>query len=497
MTRLVWFVGMTLGGCGTQDGPGDAAIEQTDSAVAVPVTTSSDEAREAFGDGMVALDNFRTAEAIFDFERALEIDPGFVRAKAMLGSLKPGNDGLTLLKEASDAAGSLPEAERTLIQAMLANAQGEEAERNELLARVAELAPGDWRVQMQLGTVAFYQDDYGAALTHLQRATQLSPTAGPAWNMLGYTQAQVGDFDAAVASFDHYISVAPGEANPYDSKGEILMEAGRFAEAEEAFLEATKVVPSFFEGWYGVAQTRFMRGDWDGGLQAVDRAREAATRPVDKIGARSVRAWALAAQGHRAGAEATLVAAGDEARAKGLDNVYAFTSLTRGQLLLRLGEWADAAAAFDEALARLDEIGLEGAPAEVLRNQAALGKAHVAARQGDIDTARTSLDAISARLAAQPWLKNEITHLHGIIDVSAGYTDVGIAALSTCPDVAFECRHDLARAQAAAGRNDAARDTLAKLRAHPLRQAAFLPVWVATGGAVQADAGGSDQPRGG
>ena len=483
----MWFLMLALGGCGALDGPVDVETVRTAN-TSVPVTTSSSEARTRFDEGMVALDNFRGAEAIFELETALELDPGFAQAKAQLATLKPGKDGLALLVEANDAADSLPEAERMLIQSMLASARGEQAESNALLTKVAELAPGDWRVQKELGSVAYFQEDYATALTHLKRATVLSPEAGPAWNALGYTYAQTGDFDAAVASFDKYIALAPDEANPHDSKGEVLLQAGRFAEAEAAFIESTKVDPSFFNGWYGVAQTRFMQGDWEGGQQAVDSGRDAATRPIDKIGARTVRAWALAAQGNRAGAEATLVSAGDEAKARGIDNVYAFSSLTRGQVLLRLEAWADAALAFDEALVRLDEVGLEGELAEALRNQTAIGKAHASARRGEIDAARTTLDELSFKLRARPGLKNAITHLHGVVDLAAGYAEPGMATLSMCPNVAFDCRHDLAKAQAVAGRLGESKATLASLRARPWRDAGFLLVWTASGGAAQTEA---------
>jgi len=491
MTRLTWFLALMLGGCEALEGLGAGETEQASEAPAtVTVTTASEEARAAFDNGMVALDNFRTAEAIFEFERALEHDPDFVRAKAMLGNVKLGAGGLALLEEADAAAGELPEAERTLIRSMLANARGRQAEATELLGLVAELAPEDWRVQMQLGTAAFSRDDYSEALIHLRKATKLAPDAGPAWNMLGYTQAQTGDIDAAVASFDRYIAVAPDEANPYDSKGEVLLQAGRFAESEAAFLEAIKVNPSFFNGWYGVAQTRFMRGDWEGGLEAVDKAQASATRPIDEIGAHTVRAWAHAARGDRGAAEAALKQAGEEAKAEGLDATYAFTSLTLGQILLRLEAWSDARDAFDQALARLEEVGLEGRPAEVLRNQTKGGKAHAAARMGQIDTARAALAEVAATQAAQPWVKNEVIHLGGVVELAAGNTDAGIATLARCPEVAFDCRHDLARAQAAAGRTEEAKVTLAGLRANPWRQAAFLPVWT---GARSVEPGAADE----
>ncbi|MEN0063197.1 MAG: tetratricopeptide repeat protein [Myxococcota bacterium] len=483
MKNLVGILMMTLGACDALEElvAGEAPPVEVAPPTVVPVTTSSEEARASFEAGMVALDNIRGAEAIFDFDQALELDPGFVRAKAMLGSLKPGNEGLALLVEANEAAGELPEAERILIQSMLANAKGRQAESIELLERVAELAPKDWRVQMQLGNVAFFQDDYDAALNYLQKATELSPDAGPAWNMLGYTRAQLGDFDGAVASFDRYIGLAPNEANPHDSKGEILLEAGRFADSEAAFTESTKVDQSFFVGWFGIAQTRFLRGDWEGGMAAIDKGHQAATTALDKSTAHTAKAWALAAQGDRAGAEATLAEAGQQAKAQGLNSTYAFAALTRGRILLSVEAWSDAAKAFDEALARLKAVGLQGGFAEELRDQAALGKAHAAARRGNVEEARETLHAITDKLVARPGLKNDIAHLHGVLDIAVGDIQPGIFMLETCPEVAFRCRHDLAKAQAAAGQDDAANATLAKIKGHPFREAAFLPVWVAAG----------------
>ncbi|MBX2802117.1 MAG: tetratricopeptide repeat protein [Myxococcales bacterium] len=463
-------------GCVT---PEEAAPPEEAPAV-VTTTTASDEARDAFATARVASDNFRTPEAIAELQRALELDPDFVLAKALLGSLTPGNEGLALLREANEAASALPDPERILIASLLAAAAGNQAQSNELLEKVATLAPDDWRVQMQLGATDFFAQDYDGALEHLTKATELAPEAGPAWNMLGYTQSLQGDVDAAVASFDKYIAAAPGEANPHDSKGEILMAAGRFPEAEAAFQEATKAVPSFFLGWYGVAQTRFLRGDWEGGMAAVEKGEKAAPRPIDKVSAHAVRAWAHAAQGDREAAEAALVSEGEQAKAQDLPTPYAFSSVTRGQVLLGLDAWTDASAAFDEALTRLDEVALQGAPADAIRAQVALGKGHAAARQGQVDAAQQALDEARDRLATQPGLENPVRHLEGIVALARGEQDAAIDALSRCAAVAFPCRADLAEVQRAAGDDTGAAATVAELRGRPARQAAYLLVWTST-----------------
>ena len=60
----------------------------------IPATTKSDEARQHYEKGLSLGENVRIAEAIEEFTRALNIDPGFVSAQAVLAFYTPGEAGL-------------------------------------------------------------------------------------------------------------------------------------------------------------------------------------------------------------------------------------------------------------------------------------------------------------------------------------------------------------------------------------------------------------------
>jgi tetratricopeptide (TPR) repeat protein len=64
--------------------------------------------------------------------------------------------------------------------------------------------------------------------------------------MMAYCYDDIGNLDEAILAIDKYIEVAPGEANPYDSKGQILMENGRLKGAIEAFEKAVEIKPDLY-----------------------------------------------------------------------------------------------------------------------------------------------------------------------------------------------------------------------------------------------------------
>ena len=60
-----------------------------------------------------------------------------------------------------------------------------------------------------------------------------------------------------------YSEVLPKEPNPYDSLAEAQMAASRLVDAEASFRKAFEVSPEFYIALQGVAQTRFLRNDWN------------------------------------------------------------------------------------------------------------------------------------------------------------------------------------------------------------------------------------------
>jgi tetratricopeptide (TPR) repeat protein len=250
----------------------------------VVINSKSPEAVEHFKKGEVLFDNLRTAEAQKEFEAALQLDPDFVLARAYYGQALPGAQGVSELEKAVGSAGSLPETERALVQGLSAERRGEFGAARTAYARVAELAPDDYRGHYLLGRRLLSDLQYGEAGEHLKKATSLNKDAGGAQNMLGYVALRQRDAEGAIEAFREYARVLPQEPNAQDSLGEGLLAAGKFDEAEAAFRKALELSPEFWNAHEGIAFTRFYRGDWAGGREALNQAKTAATRPGDKIG---------------------------------------------------------------------------------------------------------------------------------------------------------------------------------------------------------------------
>jgi tetratricopeptide (TPR) repeat protein len=468
-----------------------AALDQSAPAEprVVPVTTASVHARALFEVGRAAEENVRHAAAMAAYRRAMEFDPGFLQAKARLGLLTPGSDGLRMLREASEAADLLPDAERVLIAALGAFKEGHQAQGEALVVRVAELVPDDWRMLLQVGGIYYRRGEYAQARTALERATELNLTAGPAWNDLGYTYAKLGDTDAAVKAFEWYAALSPTEPNPYDSMGEVLLWAGRLEDAEDAFLKAVHNDADFYQGWLGVAQTRFLRGDWTRGQEALDQALLAAPRDTDRFVYYVHTAWRHAAQRNPAAALAALEAATAETRTFGLDGQYAGAAIVEGQVLLAVGDPAGAQRAFSEAIARATHLGLEGGEAFRVQAMAELGLAMAEADLGKVVVARARLAQAETYSERLPALDEMVERARARILVADRRPAGAVVALEECAKVAYTCQLARAKALAAAGHPVEGEALEQELRSMNRREADYLAVWAAAGGLEELAAG--------
>jgi tetratricopeptide (TPR) repeat protein len=145
-----------------------------------------------------------------------------------------------------------------------------------------------------------FAEKYDAQIDEMKKAVDLNPNAGPAYNQLGYAYLAQGNAAAAVDPLKKYASLALSEPNPQDSLGEALLANGQFAEAEAAFRKATSLSPTFSVAWEGVAYSKMFGRDWAGGKEAVAKAKEAASRPADRITAERLGAFGTLAEGKSA-----------------------------------------------------------------------------------------------------------------------------------------------------------------------------------------------------
>src|SRR5205814_1794237 len=149
----------------------------------------------------------------------------------------------------------------------------------------------------------------------------------------------------------------PKEPNPYDSLAEAQMAAGHLQDAEASFLKAFEVSPEFYIALQGAAQTRYLRNDWDGGKDALDKAAAAATRPVDRLGLEFNRAWSQSAAGQLDEAMRTMDALDGAAKSANETGTWVFVPIARAKMLVDAGKYDEAIASASEGMERGTQPG--------------------------------------------------------------------------------------------------------------------------------------------
>ncbi len=178
-----------------------AAAQDEDSTEVVP-------AYEALRKGLLNLgaDNYESLErAILLFERALVLDPRYVRAHLELGvaySQKAGHlvapelyeRSLGPLRRAIELRPRLPRAWRELGATYIA--MGREDEGLDALRRAESLAPEDPLVLGALGRALFIaRADFAGAADYFERAVERNPQAGWYWLQLAHCAALLREFE--------------------------------------------------------------------------------------------------------------------------------------------------------------------------------------------------------------------------------------------------------------------------------------------------------------
>lgn len=229
----------------------------------IPITTSSDKARELYLTGRTYLENIRAFEAREYFESAIEHDPNFALAHLQLALTKDSRDALIGgLQEAEKLSAGASEGEQLMIEAALAAAEGRRAEQIDKIKELIELYPMDERVQTQLGTAYFIEGKFDSAVTWYAKAIEINPDFPPAHNQLGYCYRYLGDFAQAEKQFERYIELIPTDPNPYDSYAELLLERGEFEESIKAYRKALSFSSRFTNSYIGIAANYNYQGKY-------------------------------------------------------------------------------------------------------------------------------------------------------------------------------------------------------------------------------------------
>jgi tetratricopeptide (TPR) repeat protein len=440
----------------------------------IPVTSSSPQAVQEFRAGQDKAINFQIPEAAAHFTKALALDPNFVQAQAWMGKVTAGVAGQAQLEKAVQAAASLSPAERKSVEVLLAERRGEEEKARTLKREIAELAPGDWMAQFQLGVQSYVDHKSQLTILYMTKALELNPHASAAYVYRGEIYVTQGQFEQGLADLKKCVELTPEEANSWDSYGEVLMLAGRYAEAETNFAKAAQMAPDSWMTWLGLGYSRFLRGDYDGGRAAALGAKKYIARAIDELAVDVTVAWSWLGQGNSKEALAVLDDIEKRSRKDMNDHTMTWVAFERAEMFTELGRYKEAGEQLEVARTRAATGKLSGLDQNRLRRSALVLEARLAVALNQPEAADRALAQLQGELASSPSnaeLRATVHFAEGL--AHAAHQDPGRAAQSfaLCSGSNYICRRYLLEAQVQAGSKAAADETRARILAANYRDA--------------------------
>jgi tetratricopeptide (TPR) repeat protein len=379
-----------------------AASAAATAADRMPVTTSSEEARQLYRKGRDLVEKLRATDARPLFQQASTKDPGFALAQVGLAnSAGTAKEFFDAVARAVTLADKASEPEKLLICALDAGAKGEPERQKDCLTRLLAACPDDERAHNQMGAFHFGRQEYTAAVAEYEKANAINPVFSQPYNQKGYAYRFLGKYQEAEQAFKKYIELIPNDPNPYDSYAELLMKMGRFEESIKSYEKALSVDPNFVASYIGIGNARVFMGQGEGARQTYAKLGAIARNDGER---RQAHFWTAMSYVHEGATDEALaalskMAAIDQA---GKDLVaLAGVAAQMGNVLLEAGRVDEAAARFRERDATIERAEVAAQVKEGARRQALFDEARVALARNDLASAKAKAAAYAKAATAK------------------------------------------------------------------------------------------------
>jgi serine/threonine protein kinase/tetratricopeptide (TPR) repeat protein len=227
------------------------------------MTTHSSEAFRYYLEGQELFYRHHWADAEKEFLKAIEIDSTFSMAHYYLAAMDywlNDTEAKIHIEHALNYIDRVSHHQRYYINELNARINRDIPRAIANLEKIIERYPDDKDAYVSLGLIKKFETlELEDALRNFKKATELDPLNREALNQLAYIYNDLGQFEKAVWAINKYIEVAPDEANPYDSKGEIMAMNGKLDEAIASYEKAMKLKPDY--GRARLANLYLFRGD--------------------------------------------------------------------------------------------------------------------------------------------------------------------------------------------------------------------------------------------
>jgi tetratricopeptide (TPR) repeat protein len=209
------------------------------------VTTASLEAYNFYLRGVQDYDKFYPKDARRSFEKAIALDSTFAMAHLYLGracgELGDHRSRRIAYERALEFSGRVTRKEKLFIESGCVGVlEGDREKEYRILKQLEAEFPQEKLVHYRIGVLE--RED---AIAELRQAITLDPTYGAAMNQLAYNYSFKGDYEKALEWFKRYASISPGDANPYDSMGDMYFLMGKLDESIANYKEVLEIKPDF------------------------------------------------------------------------------------------------------------------------------------------------------------------------------------------------------------------------------------------------------------
>jgi tetratricopeptide (TPR) repeat protein len=379
-----------------------AAFMPTELTPVTQLATGSLEAYREYQEGLLAERRFLLEQAHTHYSQAVELDPTFAIAWLRLGMLNNvrGQEALLAFQNADLNKDKASERDRYMIEAMFAaNIQRNFQAADSLLRELIERFPDEKEARYQLGVFYDATGRIEEGRVVMEEAVTLDPYYAPVINHLAYMAGRQGDSVGADTLSLRYLELEPSQANPHDSRGEILEMIGRHEDARSEFREALRIEPSFLPSYEHLVRSYLREGDSEGARAALQPYLDVDDPDASVLGLR-LEADTYVAEGRYGDALAAFRRAADRARQLNRDDLRMPPLIETGDLATFTGAHAVAEAALREA----DAI-------DKLNPDILFGLLINAGERGRVDEMLEVRDTAVVRFAAAPPIARQRTEL--------------------------------------------------------------------------------------
>ncbi len=355
----------------------------------IPITTSSDEARQLYVKGRDLTERLRATDGRQFFQQAIAKDANFAMGYVGLANAAGTNkEFIDAVSRAVTLINGVSEGERHMVLGLEAVMKGDPAGQERHYTELVRLYPSDERAHNLLGNIYFGRQEYEKAVQHYDKAILIAPSFSAPYNQAGYAYRFLEKYDEAETLFRKYTELIPDDPNPYDSYAELLMKVGRFDESIKNYEKALSIDRNFVASYIGIGNDHLAMGQPAKARISFTTLASVARNTGERRLAHFWMAASYVHEGATTKAIEELTKQYDLAKGEGDGGAMAGDLVQMGDVLLEAGHRDQALAKYADAVATMENAAVPVEAKEAARRNNLYKQGLVAVAAKDLSTAK-------------------------------------------------------------------------------------------------------------